>query len=257
MALNQEREIKMLFTNLSRARRRTQHLMVMLVAMGGMSACASGDKKLPNVTYPTADFSAPDQDAAPAVASAQATTIAPFDKLEIKVFQVEALSGEFQVNPAGQVSFPLIGSVAAAGKTPAELAQLITTRLAAKYLKNPSVQVNVMEAEAAAEVVTVDGAVKAPGAFPVKGPITLMRAVALSGGLADGANPKRVIVFRTVQGQRMAAGFDLASIRKAEADDPVVYPRDIVVVDSRDNRIHSIFREVLGTIPILAIFRPF
>ena len=229
-------------------------MMLIFGAMAlSLSACGSG--RLQNVPYAPANFGAPEPEAA-VVAQGEAR-IAPFDKLEIKVFQVEDLSGEFQVNSAGQIQFPLIGMVAAGGKTPAELSQTIATQLSAKYLKSPKVVVNIQEGAAIERTVTVDGVVKEPGAFPVKGPITLMRAVALAKGLGDGANPRRVVVFRTIDGQKMAAGFDLAAIRRAEADDPTIYPNDVVVVDGKDTTFRSWFGAVLQTIPVLAIFRPF
>lgn len=222
-----------------------------------LSACAS--KPPANVTYQPANFGAPDAEAvaAPVQVAQPRSTIAPYDKIKITVFQVEDLSGDFQVNSAGQISYPLVGTVAAAGKTPAELSQLLTARLGAKHLRSPNVQVNILEAEPSERTVTLDGSVKTPGAYPVKGPTTLMRAVALANGLTGDANPRRVVIFRTVNGQRMAGGFDLAAIRRAEAEDPMIYPNDIVIVDGKDTRIQNTFREIFYALPILNIFRPF
>jgi polysaccharide export outer membrane protein len=243
---------------------RVHHLLrqLFLVAFGtltlALSACTGSNPIPPNVAYQPKSFAAPDVEAVETATLVPGQAkIAPYDKLAIKVFQVEDLSGEYQVNSAGQISYPLLGTVEAVGKTPAELSAFIAARLGAKHLRSPNVQVNIKEGEAAERTITVDGSVKTPGAFPVKGPMSLMRAVALAQGLADNADPKRVVVFRTVNGQRMAAGFDLTAIRRAQADDPAIYPNDIVVVDARDGKLYSIFREVMGTIPILAIFRPF
>lgn len=228
--------------------------MLLLGAMLlGLAACASD--RLTNVPYDPAIFKAPQLE--PAVVARGEAQIAPYDKLEIKVFQVEDLSGEFQVNPAGQISFPLIGLVTAAGKTPVQLSRVIEAQLGTKYLRSPKVQVNLTEAAALEQTFTVDGSVNEPGAFPVKGSTTLMRAVALAKGLDDGANPRRVVVFRTIDGQRHAAGFDLLAVRRAQSEDPIIYPNDIIVVDGRDNRVRSAFQQILQTIPILAIFRPF
>jgi polysaccharide export outer membrane protein len=82
-----------------------------------------------------------------------------------------------------------------------------------------------------------------------------MRAVALARGASEDANTNRVVVFRTIKGQRMAAAFDLAAIRRASAEDPVIYGNDIVVVDG--SRARSIFGYVMASLPILSIFRPF
>ena len=82
-----------------------------------------------------------------------------------------------------------------------------------------------------------------------------MQAVALAGGAGTNANLRRVIVFRQIEGQRMVAGFDLEAIRHSEMEDPVVYPSDIIIVDGNETR--QIWRDVLSTIPVLALFRPF
>ena len=242
---------------------RQVRMLLLAVLAVALTACASGsDEKLANVSYEPASLGAPD----PATAEPEKVvaelrpTIAPYDKLDIKVFQVEDLSGEFQVSPTGNIIYPLIGQIAAAGKTPAELAQLIAARLGAKHLRSPNVQVNLMEAApmVAERLITVDGSVNEPGVFPIKGPMTLMRAVALAKGLEDNANPKRVIVFRTVNGQRLAGGFDLAAIRRAEAEDPPIYPNDIIVVDAKKgNPFQTLFDRAMQTLPVLAIFRPF
>lgn len=60
---------------------------------------------------------------------------------------------------------------------------------------------------------------------------------------------------RQVGGQRMAAAFDLVSIRRGEAEDPRIYTGDIIVVDG--SNIKSIQRSILQTVPLLSIFRPF
>jgi polysaccharide export outer membrane protein len=82
-----------------------------------------------------------------------------------------------------------------------------------------------------------------------------MRAVALAGGITDDANSRRVAVFRTVGGQRQAAAFDLQAIRRGEAQDPQIYPGDVVVVDG--SSVKKGFKRVLESLPILSIFRPF
>ena len=47
--------------------------------------------------------------------------IAPMDKLTIKVFKSEDLTGDYDVDLAGNISMPLIGEVEAANLTTAEL----------------------------------------------------------------------------------------------------------------------------------------
>lgn len=98
--------------------------------------------------------------------------IAPMDKLTIKVFKAEDLSGDYDVDLAGHISLPLVGELEAANLTTAQLDEKITELLGAKYFENPDVSVAIKESTA--HVVTVDGAVQQAGQFPVTAPITLI-----------------------------------------------------------------------------------
>lgn len=178
--------------------------------------------------------------------------IAPLDKLGIKVFKMDDLSGDYEVDLAGNISMPLIGQVEAANLTTAQLDDVLTQKLGAKYLEHPDVSVAIKSSTA--HVVTVDGAVTEGGSFPVAGPISLIQAVAMARGTTQEANPRRVAVFRTIGGKRQAAAFDLTAIRRGQSPDPQIYPGDIVVVDG--SSIKETQREILQAIPLLAIFGP-
>ena len=178
--------------------------------------------------------------------------IAPMDKLTIKVFKSEDLSGDYDVDLTGKISMPLIGETEAANLTTSELDQRLSEKLGEKYLEHPDVSVAIKQSTA--RVVTVDGAVKDGGSYPVGGPITLIQAVALAKGTTEDANPRRVAVFRQVSGQRQAAAFDLTDIRRGQAPDPQIYPGDIVVVDG--SSIKALQKQIFQTVPLLGIFRP-
>lgn len=157
--------------------------------------------------------------------------IGPADTLDVNVSQLPELTKTVEVDPAGHILMPLIGSVQAAGRTPAQLSDDIATALKKKYMKDPIVVVAVKEAQG--EKVTIDGAVSKPGVYPLAGPTTLLQAVALASGPDPKlANPKRVAIFRTIGGQRKSAFYDLTQIRTGKAEDPAVYGNDIVVVDT-------------------------
>jgi polysaccharide export outer membrane protein len=195
-------------------------------------------------------FAAPD---APTLQTLESNyKIAPMDKLAIKVFKQDDLSGDYDVDLAGHISLPLIGELDAASLTTAELDQKLTEKLGAKYLEHPDVSVAIKQS--AGRLVTIDGAVKGSGSFPIAGNLTLMQAIALAKGTTEDANPHRVAVFRTIGGKRQAAAFDLVSIRRGEAEDPPVYPGDIVVVDG--SSVKSLEKQLLQSIPLLAIFGP-
>ncbi|HKX91519.1 MAG TPA: polysaccharide biosynthesis/export family protein [Sphingomicrobium sp.] len=179
--------------------------------------------------------------------------IAPMDVVTVKVFKSDDISGEYQVDLAGNISMPLVGEVPAANLTTAQLDQKLTQVLGQKYFENPDVAVGIKASTRRS--VTVDGAVKQAGTFPVGGPTSLMQAVALAGGTTEDANVRRVAVFRTVGGQRQAAAFDLAAIRHGQAQDPQLYPGDIVIVDG--SAIKEGFKRFTQAFPLFSIFRPF
>jgi len=179
--------------------------------------------------------------------------IAPMDKLSVKVFKAADLSGDYEVDLAGHISLPLIGEVEAANLTTAQLDQRLTDLLGQKYLQNPDVSVALKESSG--RVVTVDGAVRDPGSYPVLRTISLLQAMALAKGTTDDANARRVAVFRTIDGTRQAAAFDLEAIRRGENPDPPIYPGDIVVVDG--SRIKALQKQLIQNLSILSVFRPF
>jgi len=179
--------------------------------------------------------------------------ISPLDTLKVSVFQVPDLSGDFEVDLTGHIALPLVGNVKAVDLTTAQLDAKLTQQLGARYLQNPDVSVGVKSSSS--RTVTVDGSVRQPGAIQVNGETTLMRVIAQARGTDENANPRRVAVFRRVQGQQMAAAFDLTSIRRGRSEDPRVYAGDIVVVDG--SSVKAAQREILQALPILSIFRPF
>lgn len=191
-------------------------------------------------------------DAAPVMPLEEGYRIAPLDKLTIKVLRMQDLTGDYNVDLAGNISLPLIGEVRAVNLTTAQLDGELTSKLGQKYLENPDVSVGIKESTS--RVVTVDGAVKSAGAFPTIGPTTLMRAVALAGGVTEDANARRVAVFRSVGGQRQGAAFDLVAIRRGQSPDPQIYPGDIVVVDG--SALKEAWKRVLQSFPVFSVFSP-
>ena len=236
--------------SLARFRRRMGLVFLAPVAASLLAGCITEGRGGP-IPYDRGSFGAPD---APVVATLESDyRIAPLDTLSIKVFKMPDLSGDYDVDLTGQISMPLIGNVPAVELTTAQLDQRLTEKFGERYLENPDVSVGVKASTRRS--VTVDGAVKASGSYPVNGPLTLMQAVALAGGTSEDANPRRVAVFRTISAKRQAAAFDLASIRKGQEEDPRIFPGDIIVVDG--SAIKAAQKQILNSLPILSIFRPF
>jgi polysaccharide biosynthesis/export protein len=179
--------------------------------------------------------------------------IGPLDSLRISVFQEKDLSfDEISVDSAGKLALPLIGAVEAAGRTAPELARTLERLYGDRYLVRP--QVAVMVRASVAQNVTVQGEVAEPGVYPIKGPTTLLQAIALAKGETRVASLNQVVVLRQVKGQRMGAVFDVASIRRGEAADPALLGNDQVIVGYANAK--GLWRDALAAAPLLNVFSP-
>lgn len=222
----------------------------MIIAGALLIAFAAGPGLAGTEPQAATPGAAPTAGSSPSAANAQ-YRIGPDDTLEILVFQVPELSRTVQVDSTGQFSLPLVGRVAAAGRTADEVGALLTEKLSGRYLKDPLITVVVKQA--VSQRVTVDGAVIKPGVYNLTGPTTLLQALALANGPDPRvANLRKVAIFRTIEGQRRAQVFDLARIRDGKAPDPPVRADDIIVVDASSAR--SFFTYFGSSLPVLSIF---
>ena len=139
-----------------------------------------------------------------AAAPAAATHDAPYhldagDRLRVVVFGQEGLTNTYAIDAGGAITMPLIGAVAARGKTPAGLAADIAARLRNGYIREPSVAVEVESYRP----FFILGEVAAPGQYPYVPNMSVESAVAIAGGFSPRArrdsvtlthNASRVVV---------------------------------------------------------------
>jgi polysaccharide export outer membrane protein len=185
----------------------------------------------------------------PGTPGAAAYRIGPQDVIEVSVFMVPELSRTVQISDAGAANLPLIGEVPVAGKTGREVEQDITRLLKAKYLQKPQVSVFVKEYNS--QRITVEGAVKRPGVFPIQGGMSLLQAVATAQGMEE-ISDDTVLVFRNTDGQRKAARFNISEIRSGEAPDPELLAGDVVVAGT--SSIKKSFNGFMKVLPIAGLF---
>lgn len=122
------------------------------------------------------------------------------DILRIVVFEEPDMSkDEMRVSNDGYITFPLIGRVRVEGLTANELEKEMVRRLGKDFLVNPQVTVQVKEF--ASKTINVLGAVKSPGALPLKGPITLLETLARAGGVSVEEAGRSIVVLRPVAGE--------------------------------------------------------
>ncbi|MBO9500305.1 polysaccharide biosynthesis/export family protein [Brevundimonas sp. A19_0] len=228
-------------------------LISLLFAVLALSACGSSGRDSGSVTAATAV----DSYALPVGAEftpPEDYRIGETDVLKVSVFRVPELSfDQLRVDSSGNIQMPLIGSVRAAGLTSSELSASLTRQLGERYLRDPQVTVTIVEA--ASQKITVDGAVAQPGVYVMRGRTTLMQAVAMARGPSRSADLSSVAIFRTIDGQRMVAVFDLGQIRNGQAEDPVVLGEDVIVVDT--SVLNSALQAAISAAPVLTLFRLF
>jgi len=165
--------------------------------------------------------------------------------LEVSVFKVPDMSKTVQVGDDGNISYPLIGDVVAAGRTTHELERDLAKRLGDKYLRSP--QVTVLVREYNSQRITVEGSVKNSGVYPMKGRTSLVQSIAMAGGIDTATGSGDVVIFRTIDGKRSVARFDLDAVKKGEAEDPELQPNDVVVADTSQAKV--MLRNVLSVLP--------
>jgi polysaccharide export outer membrane protein len=204
-----------------------------LACLASLTACTGTPGDAGNLTGPSGGQAEIARAAGKYVATstpgAVGYLIGPQDVLDITVFKAPDLSKTLQVAEDGTVNVPLAGQMTAAGKSPSQLEREIETRLNARYMKSPQVTVFVKEYNS--QRVTVEGAVKTPGVFPLRGRETLMQVIAKGGGLDRQVASSSVVIFRTTDGARTITRYDFDSIRSGGEPDPQVLAGDVVVVD--------------------------
>lgn len=179
--------------------------------------------------------------------------IGPLDTLDVSVFQEPELSVKaMQVDASGRIALPLVGSISAQGKTANELSSELERQLGEKYLRNPQVTVTV--ASSVSQKVSIQGEVAEPGVYQLTGPATLLDVISMAKGETEIATLDQVVVFRTIDGQRMGGVFDVASIRRGEAEDPVIQGNDLVVVGYSSAK--RFWNNIIRAAPMLNVFRP-
>jgi polysaccharide export outer membrane protein len=154
--------------------------------------------------------------------------IGPEDILDIQVWKNPELSRTVPVRPDGKVSLPLVNDIQAAGLTPTDLREQLTTRLS-EYLPSPEVAVIVREVHSVK--VAVVGAVKIPGRYEIKSPTTVHELLAQAQGLTEFASRDRIVVLRQNGGSTTRIPFNYRKAGEgSENDNFFVRPGDIIVV---------------------------
>lgn len=163
-----------------------------------------------------------------AEAPVSASTLGPGDVVEVRVYQEADLSGTFRVSPEGTIDYPLCGRVSVAGKTSSQAADVLTGCLGAKYVRHPSVSVQIREYNS--KKIFVLGQVTKPGTFPYEDHMSIVQAITLAGGFLKTAAPNSTNVTRVVEGKETKIRVPVEDIGIGREKNFELQPGDIVFV---------------------------
>ena len=134
----------------------------------------------------------------PAETTQRAASVAEYriqvgDEIEVKSFYNPEINEKVTVRPDGRISVQLASDIPAAGKTPSELAGVLTQQYAAQF-RQP--EVTVILRTFAGQRIFVGGEVARPQTLELHGPMTALQAIAAAEGFRETAHTSQVILIR-------------------------------------------------------------
>jgi len=149
------------------------------------------------------------------VSAEKAYTLNPGDVLEISVWNEEALQQQVMVLPDGTISFPLVGILNVASKTPAQVQEHIKEKLS-RVIPDPEINVAVVSVDG--NNIFIIGKVNQPGQVPLFRPTDVMQALSQAGGMTAYAKSDEIrILRRDKRGKLKVIKFDYELITKGKA----------------------------------------
>jgi polysaccharide export outer membrane protein len=201
-------------------------LSLLLVPFAFAWNAAAQSKESNSNQKPEADAKPPAPAAAAAVTD-QEYRIGPQDMLQIDVWKEPEITRTIPVRPDGKISLPLLHDVQAAGLTAMQLATNIRDGLT-KYLTNPQVTVTVTQINSRRVFVT--GEVNKSGALPLLPGMTVLQALASSGGFTQFAKEKGIYILRTENGKQVKLPYNYKDVLKGTKEDVPLQAGDVIVV---------------------------
>ncbi len=163
--------------------------------------------------------------------------INPGDELEINVWREDQLQRAVKVLPDGTLSFPLVGTIQGAGKTPKEIEQSISSALAQKYVDGNVPDVTVAVTNPTGLQFSVIGKVKSAGIFTPGRYVTLLEALSFAGGADEFASLDNIVIIRKAGGTLTIIPARLSGILKGKSisadavkEIPMIESGDTVIV---------------------------
>jgi polysaccharide export outer membrane protein len=151
------------------------------------------------------------------------------DVLLVSVWREPDASQEVTVRSDGKVSLPLVKEVDLAGLTPSEAERMLSERFD-KLI--PGADVTLIIRTINSRKVYLVGAIRTVGAMNMPSTVTVLQAIAQSGGLTDFAKKKQIYILRHDGGKQVRLPFNYDAVVKGERMEQniVLQPDDTIVV---------------------------
>jgi len=158
--------------------------------------------------------------------------LSPTDQVSVEVFGEDDLRTNGRLNPEGNLSVPLLGSIHLAGLTLTQAASKLTELYSRDYLVNPKVNVTLLSY--ARRRFTILGQIGHPGVIemPDSSPqgIDLLEAIAMAGGYTRIAAPERITVRRQNASGDQIFKVNAKRFTKGQGGGFLVKPGDTITV---------------------------
>lgn len=138
----------------------------------------------------------------------------PGDVLRISVWNEEALQQEVLVLPDGTISFPLVGIIEVANRTPGQVQEEIKQKLS-RLIPDPEINLTVRAVEG--NNIFIIGKVARPGRFPMSSPTDVVQALSLAGGFTPYADTEKIQILRRSGKKQKTIRFDYTKIADGQA----------------------------------------
>jgi polysaccharide export outer membrane protein len=158
--------------------------------------------------------------------------------------------GEITVKYDSTAYLPLIGNIHLVGLTASE-AEDVFTKEFSKFINDPYVKLSLSNAR----IVLFKGIGSSASIIPIQNNITtILEVIAMSGGIPERGDAKRIKLVRKENGVRKIYLIDLSTIDKIENGDMLVQSNDYIYIESNLSYIQEFtkeFQQILAPVSII------
>jgi polysaccharide export outer membrane protein len=192
-------------------------LLVLSATLAG-TACGGA----PPAHYPTNNAPLMETDA----------PLGPGDVFDLTIYYgANEQKSSYRLTPTGKIAVQFIGDVVATGKTVQELQDEIRGRLSDGYLRDPVVNISLTEANSTK--VSVFGQVQKAGTIHFQSGMSIVDAIAQSGGFTPMAKKNEVQVTRIESGRKITYSVPVQAIGEGDRPNFLLNAGDVVFVPER------------------------